>query len=166
MTPHASFSGHPRFMPASRPRDKMTGAAGFSLVELLIATSILAVGLVAVAAGFQFATESVEAGRGHTVATFLAEQRIEAVKSLALLDWTDPRLATGVTAEAYGAIPDAPGYRRDTQIADYGGNDCADAAPAVVACKRVRVTVRYRLLADGAGREQQVDLLTVLVART
>ena len=148
------------------PRDNVTDAAGFSLVELLIATSILAVGLVAVAAGFQFATESVEAGRGHTVATFLAEQRIEAVKSLALVDWTDLRLAAGVTTEAFGAIPDAPGYRRDTQIADYGGNDCADAAPAVVACKRVRVTVRYRLLADGTGREQQVDLLTVLVART
>ena len=166
MTPRASFSGHLRFMPASRPPLQVNRPAGFSLVELLIATSVLAVGLLAVATGFQFATESVEAGRGHTVATFLAEQRIEAVKSLALLDWTDPRLAAGVTAEAYGAIPDAPGYRRDTQIADYGGNDCADAAPAVVACKRVRVTVRYRPLADGAGRERQVDLLTVLVART
>jgi len=166
MTPRASFSGHLRFMPASRPPLQVNRPAGFSLVELLIATSVLAVGLLAVATGFQFATESVEAGRGHTVATFLAEQRIEAVKSLALVDWTDLRLAAGVTTEAFGAIPDAPGYRRDTQIADYGGNDCADAAPAVVACKRVRVTVRYRPLADGAGRERQVDLLTVLVART
>ncbi len=144
----------------------MNRAAGFSLVELLIATSVLVIGLLAVATGFQFATESVEAGRRYTVATFLAEQRIEAVKSLALLDWADRRLAAGVTTEAFGAIPDAPGYRRDTQIADYGGHDCGDAAPAVVACKRVRVTVRYRLLAGGTGREQQVDLLTVLVART
>ncbi|MBI2159476.1 MAG: prepilin-type N-terminal cleavage/methylation domain-containing protein [Candidatus Rokubacteria bacterium] len=144
----------------------MKGAAGFSLVELLIATSVLVVGLLAVVTGFQFATESVEAGRRHTVATFLAEQRIEAVKSLALVDWADPRLTAGVTTEAFGAIPDAPSYRRETQIADYGGHDCADAAPAVVACKRVRVTVRYRPLVGGAGRERQVDLLTVLVART
>ena len=146
----------------------MSAARGFSLVEVLVAASVLAVGLVAVATGFQYAAGSVEAGRGETVATFLAEQRIESLKSQALADWTSPLLAAGLTAEAYGTIPKAPGFRRDTEIADYGGGHCADAAPAVVLCKRVRVTVSYRLVAGAGGvtAERPVELLTVLAFRT
>lgn len=145
----------------------MKAGSGFSLVEILVAISVLAIGFVAVATGFQYATGSVETGRGETVATFLAEQRIESLKSLALADWTSPLLAAGVTREAYGSIPNAPGYRRDTAIDDYGGDDCTAAGPAAVTCKRVRVTVRYRPVAGTGGTqgERRVDLLTVLVAR-
>lgn len=146
----------------------MRAGSGFSLVEILVATSVLAIGLVAVLTGFQYATGSVETGRGETIATFLAEERIESLKSLALADWTSPLLAAGVTREAYGSIPNAPGHRRDTAIDDYGGDDCTDAAPAAVTCKRVRVTVQYRPVAGAGGTqgERRVELLTVLVART
>ena len=146
----------------------MRAASGFSLVEILVATSVLAIGFVAVATGFQYATVSVETGRGETAATFLAEQRLESLRSLALADWTSPLLAAGVTREAYGSIPNAPGYRRDTAIDNYGGDDCTDAASTAVTCKRVRVTVHYRSVAGAGGiqGERRVDLLTVLVVRT
>lgn len=145
----------------------MTAERGFTLVEILVATSILAVGFVAVATAFRYATASAESGRGETIATFLAEQRIESLKSATLADWTSPLLDAGVTREPYGSISNAPGYRRDTAIDDYGGDDCAAAAPAVVTCKRVRVTVYYRPVtaAGGLHQERRVDLLTVLVAR-
>lgn len=144
----------------------MNLARGFSLVEILVATSVLAIGLVAVATSLQYATVSVEVGRAETGATFLAEQRIESLKSQALADWTSPNLVAGVTAEPYGAIAGAPSYRRDTAIADFGGGDCADAAPTTITCKRVRVTVYYRPAAGGGGQERRVDLITVLVSRT
>ncbi len=146
----------------------MTAARGFSLVEILVATSVLAVGLVAVATGLQYATGSVDLGRRETGATFLAEQRMESLKSAALADWASPALAAGTTSEPYGAILSAPDYRRDTAIADLGGDACMDLAPVATTCKRVRVTVYYRFVAGtgGPNQERRVDLLTVLVARS
>jgi hypothetical protein len=141
---------------------------GASLAEILVATCILSFGLVAVATGFQYATSSADVGRGETIAVFLAEQRIESLKSAALADWSSSLLAAGARPEPYGMLADAPRHRRQTVIDDYGGADCADAAPAMVTCKRVRVTVYYRSVAGGAGidQERRVDLVTVLVARS
>ena len=145
-----------------------SGNQGTSLAEILVATCVLSLGLVAVATGLQYATSSADLGRGETIAAFLAERRIESLKSAALADWTSPLLAAGVTAEAYGMLTEAPRHRRETVIADYGGAGCADAAPALVTCKRVRVTVYYRPLAGAGGidRERRVDLVTVLAARS
>jgi len=146
----------------------VTTARGFSLVEILVATSLLAVGLVAVATGLQYATGSVDLGRRETIATFFAEQRMESLKSSALADWASPALVAGTISEPYGAILSAPEYRRDTAITDLGGDDCSDPAPVATACKLVRVTVYYRAVtgAGGVGRERRVDVLTVLVARS
>jgi prepilin-type N-terminal cleavage/methylation domain-containing protein len=145
----------------------VTAARGFSLVEILVATFILAVGLVAVATGLQYATSSVDIGRRETVATFLAEQRMESLRSSALADWASPVLVAGISSEPYGAIPGAPGYRRDTAVSDLGGDDCTDPAPVATTCKRVRVTVYYRPVTGtgGVDQERRVDLLTVLVSR-
>ena len=146
----------------------MSDARGFSLVEILVATCVLSVGLVALATGLLYATNSVEAGRRETAATFLAEQRLELLKSLALTDWSSALLAAGATREGYGTLAGAPLYRRDTTISDWGGPGCADAAPAAVTCKRVRVAVSYRLVAGAGGvtAERHVELLTVLAFRT
>jgi prepilin-type N-terminal cleavage/methylation domain-containing protein len=145
----------------------VTGARGFTLVEILVATLILSVGIVAVASGLHYAMGGVEVGRGETAAVFLAEQRLETLKSAALEEWSSALLQAGTAVEAYGTIVNAARYRRETVVADHAGRDCATGAPATLACKRVRVTVSYRPVSGGGGpHERRVDLVTVLVPRT
>ena len=59
----------------------MRDERGFTLGEVLVATLVLAVGLVGIATGFQYATSGVEIGKGETTAAFLAEQRVESVSA-------------------------------------------------------------------------------------
>jgi prepilin-type N-terminal cleavage/methylation domain-containing protein len=145
----------------------VTDARGFTLAEILVATLVLSVGIVSVAAALQQATSGVEVGRGETAAIFLAEQRLELLKSAALEDWSTTLMAAGTAEEAYGTIVNAAPYRRETFVADHAGRECAAGAPSSIACKRVRVTVYYRVITGGGpGHERRVDLVTVLVPRT
>ena len=80
----------------------MNAPRGFTLAELLVAMFVLSVGIVAVAAALGQATSGVEVGRGETAAIFLAEQRLELLKSWALEDWSSALLQAGRTVEAYG----------------------------------------------------------------
>src|SRR3989442_2363419 len=93
----------------------------------------------------------VEVGGGETAAVFLAEQRLELLKSAALEDWSSALLAAGIVVEAYGTIAGAAPYRRETVVADHVGRECATGAPPTVTCKRVRVTVSYRPVSGGGG---------------
>ncbi len=140
----------------------MSAARGLSLVEILVATCVLSVGLVAILTGLRYATESIEAGRSETTAVFLAEERLEPLRSLALADWNHALLAAGTTREEYGAIVGAPRFRRETTVWDRADALCAGTAPATVTCKTVRVAVAYRA---GSGRERDVGLATVLAPR-
>ena len=100
----------------SRPQP---GEAGFTLAEILVACTIISMGLVAVAMGFSVGVDGVEAGRQQSTAVFLAEQRIEQAKDLAA---RTPNLASVTTAnlpasEGYGTIAGAPpGFRRTTTL--------------------------------------------------
>ena len=127
--------------------------------------SIIGVGLVAVMLGFSYATTGTETGRQQTMAVFLAEQRVEAMRSVALNmsnanAWTDPQIAAGTTLEAYTSIPNAAGYRRATIITDAAG-----AAP--VNWKRVQVDVFYRPITERGTltQERQVTLVSVISRR-
>jgi Tfp pilus assembly protein PilV len=140
----------------------MRNDAGFTLGEVLVAICILLLGLAAVVTGFQYAASGIAAGKGETTATFLAEQRLEHLRALALTDWSSPGLTAGTTTEDYGSIPGASHYRRVTSIADAPGGTCA------ASCKVVRVTVLYRPVTGRghADQEREVDVVTLLVART
>jgi prepilin-type N-terminal cleavage/methylation domain-containing protein len=140
----------------------MRNERGFTLGEVLVATLVLAVGLVGIATGFQYATSGVEIGKGETTAAFLAEQRVEWLKSLALSNWTNATLDAGTTTEGYGSIADAALYRRVTTIANSPGGACA------ARCKLVQVTVFYRPV-TGSGQldqERRLDVVTMLVTRS
>ncbi len=140
----------------------MSDARGLSLAEILVATCVLSVGLAAVATGFRYAAVSVAAGRNETTAVVLADERLELLRSAALADWSHVLVAAGTTREAYGAIPSAPRFRRETTVSDLGGAGCADAGVTEVTCKRVRVAVVYQ---PWSGGERLVDLATVLSPR-
>jgi prepilin-type N-terminal cleavage/methylation domain-containing protein len=159
----------------------MRDERGFTLAEVLVAASIILIGLVAIASGFQYGTSGVANGRGETVATFLAEQRLEALKAAAISDYDGSLLNAGTTTEycqssnigATGtncqstAITNAPSYTRVTTVVhNPGGTGCTGVAPFF--CKRIRVTVTYRPVtsAGDASQTRTVDLFAVVAPRS
>jgi prepilin-type N-terminal cleavage/methylation domain-containing protein len=145
-------------------------ARGFTLAEVMVAAAVLSIGLVGIAMGFQYATSGVATGRGETTATFLAEQRLEQLKALAIADWTNATLNAGTTTDycpSTGAACTTTAttgfYRRVTTIVDTpGGTGCT------ANCKRVQVQVFYRPVTSRGELDQERDLtvLTVLVPRS
>ena len=147
----------------------MRSQRGFTLAEVLVATCVLSIGLMAVATGFQYATSGVETGKGETTATFLAERKVEQLKATALVDWTNVTLSAGTTTEycpstgaACTGTATAGFYRRVTGVTDNPGATCT------ANCKLVRVSVFYKPV-TGQGQldqERRVELLTMLASRT
>lgn len=129
---------------------------GLTLAEVLVALSILTVGLMAMAVGLQQATGFVETGRQQTMAVFLAQQRLEQVKASVLWDF-DGVAATTFPAE--NPIRGYPAYRRTVEISPRP----AGLADAV----RVQVTVTYHptTTASTAPSERTVTLTTVMSRR-
>jgi prepilin-type N-terminal cleavage/methylation domain-containing protein len=160
-----------------------TPESGFTLPEVLVATFVILVGLVAVATGFQFATAGVATGRGETVAVFLAEQRLEQLKATALADFTNVGLNAGTTTENCqatnigattsncqgGAITTAASYTRTTTIVDSGNATTCGTAPVAppILCKRVQVRVTFRPVTTRGDVSQlrTVDVFTMLMPR-
>ncbi len=161
-----------------------TGQGGFTLTEVLVATFIIVIGLVAVASGFQFATAGVATGRGETVAIFLAEQRVEQLKNAAMTALTSSALlnsgattefcqATNIGATSTNcqatAFTGVASYQRVTTIVDSGNGTTCGTAPAAppILCKRVHVRVAYRPVTSRGDVSQQrmVDVYTMLVPR-
>lgn len=147
-------------MHALRRLKMASGQGGFTLAEILVACAIISVGLVAVATGFGYGVDGVEAGRQQSTALFLAEQRIEQAKELAartpnLVDLNTTNLPA---SEAYGSISGAPStYRRTTTITSNPGG--ASGA-------RVDVSVFYRpVTGRGVLTTERVVTLSIFLAR-
>jgi type II secretory pathway pseudopilin PulG len=66
----------------SRKSDSRRTEAGFSIVEVLVATGLLATALVALAQLFAIATSTNAAARSSTITMMLAEQKIEQLRAL------------------------------------------------------------------------------------
>jgi hypothetical protein len=140
------------------------------------------------ASGFQFATSGVATGRGETIASFLAEQRLEQLKAIAMSNyygspaWTGTLTlqggsttteycqtsnigATGTNCQA-SAISGTASYVRVTRITDNpGGTGCTGAAPLV--CKRIWVNVTYRPVTNrgDVSQTRAVDVYAVVAPR-
>ncbi len=89
----------------------MRKAAGFSLVEVLIAAAILAVALLAIASMFPTAYRTVDWSGDQTVAVTLAQQRLEWLRNQT---YTSAPLAAGTTTENLTGT--YVGYTRTTTI--------------------------------------------------
>jgi type II secretory pathway pseudopilin PulG len=129
---------------------------GLTLAEVLVALSIIMVGLMATAVGLQQATAFLEVGRQQTTAVFLAQQRLEQVKTSALWDF-DGLASTKFPAES--PVSGYPAYRRVVEISPL---------PAGLAnVVRVRVTVTYQPTTTTltAPSERTVTLATVMSRR-
>ena len=143
-----------------------------------MATALLAVGLLAIVTGFQYATSGVETARGETAAVFLAEQRIEELRAQAVSDFSAAVLTPGTTTDHCQPGPiagnasncaDTPGarpaYIRSTTITDVTAGTGCPATP--VACKEIEVRVSYRPVSSTGALDQvrTVHLVTVLGPR-
>jgi Tfp pilus assembly protein PilV len=164
-------------------------ARGLTLVEVLVAAALLAVGLVGVMVVVPIASHGVQEGNQLSTATFLAEQRLEQVRNapwvstpandcLGVGPTAAPTVpagaacANGATVLAAGAVTFAdeasvagyPGYSRTVRVADCGVTACAGVADADM--RRVSVTVGYVPL-TGAGVAQGTKsiTLTLVVSR-
>lgn len=149
--------------PLSRLQSRR-GQAGFTLAEILVACAIISVGLIAVSAGFGYGVDGVEAGRQQSTAVFLAQQRIEQAKELAmrqtgLVQLTAANLPSPENYGYTGTLPGAPaGFWRTTTIT---------TNPGGVTGARVDVTVFYRPV-TGRGvltTERSVSLSIFLANR-
>lgn len=119
----------------------MSTAKGFSLVEVLIATAIVAIAFLAIASMFPTAYQNVDWSGEQTTAAALAEQRLEWLMNQS---YASAPLTAGTTTENLAG--NYVGYTRTTTIQD------DTPMPGV---KDVRVTV-----ATPAGRS--VQLVTVI----
>jgi hypothetical protein len=148
------------------------------LAEVLVATAVLTVGLVAIATGFQYATSGVAVGGGESTAVFLAEQRIEELRAEAMSDFSAPSLGEGTTTEYCAPAiivgrgsncQDTAGggasYVRQTRISDVTGTVGCPAR--LVWCKQVEVRVGYRPVTSTGELNQarEIDMITVLGPR-
>lgn len=119
-------------------------ADGFSAVEVLVAASITAYALLAIAGMFPVAYTNADRSGEETTAVALAQQRIEFLKNQA---YTSAALAAGTTSE--NSIGGYPGYTRTTVIQD---------DTPLIGVKRVTVTVNMPTV----GKSVQ---LTALIAK-
>ena len=117
--------------------------SGFSAAEVLVATFIIAVALVALAGLFPVANQSVFSASQRTTAALLAEQGLELARNSAQTSWASLPVGT-TTATSLGS--NYAGYTRTTVVALVGVD------PNL---KQVTVTVTYQ-------NRVSVQLITVI----
>ena len=116
---------------------------GFSLLEVMVAVVVLAFGLLAIMHLFPIGLKASKISQDTTVASFLAQSKIEELRNTG---WS--QIAGGT--EAYGGITDSPGFKRVTTISDVD----AVNEPKL---KKVVVEVFYKPY----GAERSVKLVTL-----
>jgi len=141
---------------------RMGNERGASLVEVLVSASLLVITVAAVFSSLAYGVNGVESSRESSTAVFLAEQRLEQVRSFAVSTASTQGFANLATssfpAEAYGSLSGYANYRRTVSVtASAGGN--ADL-------KLVQVTVAYKPSStQGFGAETSTTLTTLVSRR-
>ena len=130
--------------PAPSPRSER----GASMIELMIALVVLALGVLAVAQLFPAGTRGQMRDRLATTGTNYAQQKLEA---LSVLSWSDPELTDGrhpggTATEALGTGGTWQRFHNVTTLAAPLDN-----------CKKVTVTVQWTY-----GGQRQVQAITYL----
>lgn len=155
---------------------------GMTLAEILVAVAIISVGLVGLLVVVPVAAVGVQEGSRMSLATFLAQQRLEQARNAEWTSTTDclgvspsptaaPTPSGGACAsavtfpdEAKGEINGYPPFWRTTRIIDCGVDDCAGVNDDGL--RLVRVTVGYRpLTATGVATYDKTVILEWMVTR-
>lgn len=116
---------------------------GFSLAEVLMATSMLIVGIAVVLSALMYGVAGVEGSRGTSTAVFLAEQKLEQVRAFAV-STTPTQGFSNLTSSSFPAestITGYPNFRRTVTITpNAGGNADLQLITVTVFFKPVKST--------------------------
>ncbi len=124
----------------------LRGVKGFTLIEVLLALVILSVALIGLAGLMATAIKSNALGKNTTFASNLAQERLEALKMTAAVNFDGAALGDPVassnpltganpdSAEDYGAISGYSSFRREVHITNGAGGtvNSKDVAVRVV----------------------------------
>jgi prepilin-type N-terminal cleavage/methylation domain-containing protein len=138
----------------SRILRRLQGEGGFALIELLIASTVLAVGLMAVLASFSSGYLALNRANTQATATLLADKTMEGYRGK--LYTALP--AAGTTSQTYSATstpasPDGHYYTVQTVVADSTATNTSGSTARTV--KAITVTV-----SDSTGRQWVVQRST------
>ena len=84
---------------------------GFTLIEILIAISILAIGIVGALQAFPLGGHIAKSGQMSSIATWLGQEKIEEIASK-----TYNEILVGAATESYGTISYFPSFKRMVTI--------------------------------------------------
>jgi len=121
---------------------------GFSLVETIVATSLVAVALVTLAQFVAVGMQTGAAARARAATTLMAEQKMEQIRAM---PWTEIAATPGSVTDYL----DASGHQQCVG----GGAPCGDAVyvrrwsarPAAFSTDVIVIEVDVRLVAQGHG---------------
>lgn len=135
---------------------------GITLIETIIAVSILAIGIIGVLQAFPLGAHLAKTAQMSTIATELGQAKIEQELSLPYND-----IPITETVENYNSIPDFVAYKRVTQIncvraSDLTEVDCSyDPVNDPSPMKKIEVTVFWHSTL-GLG-EKNISLMSLIV---
>jgi len=128
----------------------------FTLIEVLTAVFVLAVGIVTLLAMFPLGIKVENSAQMASLATSLAQVKMEEIISL-------PYGEISSSAEDYGTIPDFNSYKRVTEVFCYDPNepgsppDCPDSG-----IKKIEVAVFWQSV---FGAEKSIKLTSLIAKR-
>jgi Tfp pilus assembly protein PilV len=135
--------------------------AGLTLTEIVAAAAILTIAVFALLSAVISGFTDVDRGRQQSTAVFLAEQRMEEVRSFAMSLAAGQGFANlssaAFPAQAYGSITGFGQYRRTVTVTDSPGG--------VANTKQVDVNVFYRPQTDRGMQGESSVLVSTLIAR-
>ncbi len=137
--------------------------AGFTLIEIIITTAILATGIVAILGMFPLGIKIADFGQRTTTAAYLAQAKMEEQVSLPYFS-----LAASQNTEDYGTISGFQGYKRLTDIACLNASDLStvecdyDLANDPYPMKKINVEIFWR---SSFGGEEEINLSSVVSRR-
>ncbi len=152
------------YEPKPRQGETLQGERGFTFVEVLAAIVLLTIGLVGVGAvlvlqsrgvssAASFGLAAVTRGNQRSIATMLAQARLEDIKNAQYTQIT----AANFPNEAYWTIPNYPNFRRTVTI----------QPDATLAMTTITVQVLYfaQLESGVSPNEESVTLATIIAQR-
>lgn len=137
---------------------------GITLIETIIAVSILTLGIIGVLQAFPLGVHLAKAAQMSTVATQLSQAKIEEEVSHSYTD-----IPVGSSQEDYGQIPGFASYKRATQIICVRASDLSqvacdyDLANDPYPMKRIEVTVYWR--SSLGVTEKNISLMSLIAKK-